>query len=192
MLVADWRRAWGRDLPFGVVQLPGLDRPEWPAFRDGQRRLVEGIRDAGLVVAIDLGDPREVHPGDKRPIGERLATWALADVYGRPGPATGPLPIEVERRGNGELAIRFTATGGGLSTSDGEPPRHLEAAGADGQFQPAAARIDGETLVIRSPAGPPPGEIKKIRHAWRPYPEPRANLTGQTGLPATPFELEVE
>jgi sialate O-acetylesterase len=192
VLVADWRRAWGRDLPFGVVQLPGLDRPEWPAFRDGQRRLVEGIRGAGLVVAIDLGDPREVHPGDKRPIGERLATWALADVYGRPGPATGPLPMEVERRGDGELAIRFTATGGGLSTSDGEPPRHLEAAGADGQFQPAAARIDGETLVIRSPAGPPPGEIKKIRHAWRPYPDPKPNLTGQTGLPATPFELEVE
>lgn len=34
-LVADWRRAWARpELPFGVVQLPGLDRPDWPAFRD--------------------------------------------------------------------------------------------------------------------------------------------------------------
>jgi sialate O-acetylesterase len=192
VLVADWHRAWGRELPFGIVQLPGLGRPDWPAFRDGQRRLAEAIPGTGLVVTIDLGDPREVHPADKRPIGERLAAWALADVYGRAGPATGPRPQGASREPDGSVRVAFTATGGGLATRDGAAPVLVEVAGADGRFQPAAARIDGETLVIRRLAGPPPGEIKKIRHAWRPFPEPKPNLTGRTGLPATPFELEVE
>jgi sialate O-acetylesterase len=192
VLVADWRRAFGRELPFGVVQLPGMNRPHWPTFRDGQRRLAEAIPRTGLVVTIDLGDPRDVHPADKRPVGERLAAWALADVYGRAGPATGPRPTAAGHDGADGARVAFTATGGGLSTSDGEPPRHIEAAGADGPFRPAVARIDGETLVIQSPAGPLIGGIKKIRHAWRPFPEPKPNLTGRTGLPATPFELEVE
>jgi sialate O-acetylesterase len=192
VLVADWRRAWDRELPFGIVQLPGLGRPDWPAFRDGQRRLAEAIPGTGLVVTIDLGDPREVHPADKRPIGERLAAWALDDVYGRDGPATGPRPQGASRQPDGSVRVAFTATGGGLATRDGAAPVLVEVAGADGRFQPAAARIDGEALVIMSAAGSPPGEIKNIRYAWRPFPEPKPNLTGQTGLPATPFELEVE
>jgi len=192
-LVAGWRRAWDRpELPFGVVQLPGLGRPDWPAFRDSQRRLVEATPHAGLVVTIDLGDPREVHPADKRPIGERLATWALADVYGKPGPATGPRPLAAARIEDGGARVTFTATGGGLTTRDGGPPVLVEVAGADGEFQPATASIEGEALVVRPAGERPSGEIQKIRHAWRPFPEPRPNLTGKTGLPATPFELEVE
>ena len=192
-LVAGWRRAWDRpELPFGVVQLPGLGRPDWPAFRDSQRRLVETTPHAGLVVTIDLGDPREVHPADKRPIGERLATWALADTYGRPGPATGPRPLTAARIEDGGARVTFTATGGGLTTRDGGSPMLVEVAGADGEFQPATASIEGEALVVRPAGERPSGEIQKIRHAWRPFPEPRPNLTGKTGLPATPFEFEVE
>lgn len=192
VLIADWRRAWGHELPFGIVQLPGMGRPDWPAFRDGQRRLAEAIPGTGLVVTIDLGDPREVHPADKRPIGERLAAWALADVYGTAGPATGPRPRGATREHDGSIRVAFTATGGGLATRDAAAPVLLEVAGGDGGFQPAVARIDGETLVIRSPPGALPEGIKRIRHAWRPFPEPKPNLTGRTGLPATPFELEVE
>ena len=192
VLVADWRRAFGRELPFGIVQLPGLDRPDWPAFRDGQRRLAEQIPGTGLVVTIDLGDPKDVHPADKRPIGERLAAWALASVYGRAGPATGPLPVAATRGGDGRVTVTFQATGGGLATSDGQPPRLIEVAGPDGHFQAAQARIAGDSLVVEPAVKPPTGKIVQLRYAWRPYPELRPNLTGQTGLPATPFEFHVE
>jgi sialate O-acetylesterase len=192
VLVAGWRRAFGRELPFGVVQLPGMNRPHWPAFRDGQRRLAEAIPGTGLVVTIDLGDPRDVHPADKRPVGERLASWAIADVYGKPGPATGPLPAKAVADAAGRVTVSFRGTGGGLATADGQPPRHLEVAGPDGGFQPAVATIDGDSLIVE-PAGPAPGGgIRQVRHAWLPFPEPKPNLTGQTGLPATPFEIEIE
>ena len=192
VLVADWRRAFGRELPFGIVQLPGMDRPDWPAFREGQRRLAERIPGTGLVVTTDLGDRKDVHPSDKRPVGERLATWALASVYGRAGPATGPLPVAATRGGDGRVTVTFKTTGGGLATSDGQPPQLLEVAGPDGVFQPAAARIAGESLVVEPAGKQPAGDIVKIRHAWRPFPDPKPNLTGLTGLPATPFELVVE
>jgi sialate O-acetylesterase len=192
VLVADWRRAFGRELPFCVVQLPGLNRPHWPAFRDGQRRLAEAIHRTGLVVTIDLGDPLDVHPAEKRPVGERLAAWALADVYGRPGPATGPLPAKVVADAAGRVTLAFKNTGGGLTTADGHALRHLEVAGQDGEFQAAEAKIAGESLVVQPAGELPHGGIRRIRYAWQPFPEPRANLTGQTGLPATPFAIEVE
>jgi len=192
VLVADWRRAWGRELPFGVVQLPGMDRLHWPAFRDGQRRLAEAIPRTGLVVTIDLGDPHDVHPTDKRPVGERLAAWALADVYGRPGPATGPLPIRAVADADGRLTVTFKATGDGLATSDGQPPRHLEVAGPDGEFQAASARIAGDSLLVEPAGELPRGGIRTIRYAWQPFPKPPVNLTGATGLPATPFAIKVD
>lgn len=192
VLVADWRQAFGHELPFGVVQLPGMNRPDWPAFRDGQRRLADRIPGTGLVITIDLGDRKDVHPSDKRPVGERLATWALASVYGRAGPGVGPLPVAATRGRDGRVTIRFKSTGGGLATSDGQPPRLLEVAGSDGEFQAVLASIAGESIVVEPAGKQPAGDIVKIRHAWRPYPEPRPNLTGRTGLPATPFELDVE
>ena len=192
VLVADWRRAWGRELPFGVVQLPGMNRPHWPAFRDGQRQLADAVPGMGLITTIDLGDPRDVHPADKRPIGERLAAWAMADVYGQPGPATGPLPVKAVADATGRVTVAFKATGGGLATNDGQPPRHLEVAGPDGQFQRATATIAGDALVVEPVGQAPRGGIRTIRYAWRPFPDPPVNLTGQTGLPATPFAIEVQ
>jgi sialate O-acetylesterase len=192
VLVADWRQAFGRELPFGVVQLPGMNRPDWPAFRDGQRRLAESIPGTGLIVTIDLGDPGDVHPADKRPVGNRLATWALADVYSQPGPATGPLPVAATCGADGRGTITFKATGGGLMTSNGQPPQHLEVAGPDGEFEAAKAMIAGDSLIVAPAGRPPVGGIARVRHAWRPFPEPKPNLTGQTGLPATPFEIAIE
>lgn len=187
-LVDDWRRGWGRDdLPFGVVQLPGLGRPHWPAFRDGQRRLQARLPHTGLAVAIDLGDRSDVHPRDKQPIGDRLAGWALADVYGRDVVGSSPLPAAARRQGDGRVRVEFAHAAGGLATADGEPPRHFEIAGADEVFRPAEARIDGAAVVL-APTNVP---SRRVRYAWRPFPEPPVNLVGPGGLPVTPFDLDV-
>lgn len=54
-----------------------LDRPSWTWFRDSQRRLMKQIPHTGMVVSSDCGDSLDVHPINKKPIGERLARWAL-------------------------------------------------------------------------------------------------------------------
>jgi len=188
-LVADWRRQWGRDdLPFAFVQLPGLNRPDWPAFRETQRRALADLRHAGMAVTIDLGMKKEVHPPDKRPIADRLARWVLAEVHRRPGiVASGPLPVAAESRADGTIVVRFTRAAG-LATTDGAAPRHVEVAGPDGVFVPATARIDDDALIVAPPEGV---TARRIRYGWLPFPEPPVNLVNAAGLPASPCELEV-
>ncbi len=68
----------------------------------------------------------------------------------------------------------------GLATRDGGAPRGFEACGADGVYRPAAARLEGEAVVLD-------GGAEGIRYGWKPYPEPAPNLVNADGLPATPF-----
>jgi sialate O-acetylesterase len=187
-LVRDWRRQWGRDdLPFVFVQLPGMNRPDWPAFRETQRRALAELPHAGMVVTIDLGQKNEVHPGDKQPVGERIAGWALAEVHGRKDvDAIGPLPTKTEFE-DATVVIRFDHAAAGLRTRDGEPPRHFAVAGEDGAFHPATARIDGACVVVVPPAATRPPRY--VRYAWAPFPEPAVNLVNAVGLPVSPFQL---
>ena len=91
-LIGSWRRAWAQDhFYFGIVQLPNY-RPvatapgesDWAQLREAQRRVALTLPDTGLAVTIDLGEADNGHPKNKRGGGERLALWALADVYAHP------------------------------------------------------------------------------------------------------------
>lgn len=81
-VVQSFRTAFGdENLPFYFVQLADCDRPSWPHFRQTQRELSEEIDNCEMVVSLDYGDPRDVHPRRKQPIGERLARVALEKLY---------------------------------------------------------------------------------------------------------------
>lgn len=83
-LVNDWRRAWSQpDLPVCFVQLPALNR-DWAAFRTMQAGLTNSLPHCGMVATLDLGHPTDVHPPNKKPVGERLAARVLRDVYNHP------------------------------------------------------------------------------------------------------------
>ena len=97
-LIADWRRAWGQgDFPFLFVQLaPYRYGPKDPAecaeLREAQLKTLSAVKNTGMVVTTDIGNVKDIHPRNKQEVGRRLALWALATVYGKPGPASGPLP----------------------------------------------------------------------------------------------------
>ena len=77
-LVTDWRKQFAQEFLFLFVQLPQMDRPNWPAFREQQARLAKAIPNVKMAVTIDLPvDPKNVHPPDKQPVGQRLARLAL-------------------------------------------------------------------------------------------------------------------
>jgi len=136
-----------------------------------------------MAVTIDVGHPTNVHPTTKKPVGERLALWALGTAYGRTLTYSGPLYRDMNIRGR-KVCVRFDHVDKELSTSDGEPPRHFEIAGEDGVFHPAHARIDGDAVIVECPRVATP---RHVRYAWVPYPEPPVNLVNAAGLPASPF-----
>ena len=185
LLVNSWRTYWKNpEMPFYFVQLSSLNRPSWPWFRDSQRRLMQQLPHTGMAVSSDQGDSLDVHPRNKRPIGERLARWALYRNYGFDLLPSGPLFKSAQAKGN-RVYISFDY-GQGLGTADRQTPRCFEVAETDGLYQPAQAVIqDGEVIVwsdkISSPAF--------VRYGWQPF--TRANLVNKDGLPASTFRAEV-
>lgn len=186
LLVDDWRSSFrNEDMPVVFVQLPAMGRSNWPVFREYQRRSLSKLENVGMAVTIDTGHPTNVHPKDKRPVGERLAQWALVNTYHQRGPPMGPL-FRSALQQDGSLVVSFEHSAG-LRTTDDSPPNHFEIAGGNGVFHPATARIRDDQVVLSSPAVKNP---QHARYAWAAFPEPRPNLVNAASLPASPFTTE--
>ena len=185
LLIADWRRRWGDDFPFAWVQLPNFDRggDGWMLVREAMLASLS-VPKTGMAITIDVGDPGDIHPRNKQDVGRRLAAWALADVYGRQVPArSGPLPAGSEIRG-GEVVCRFTEADGLADRDDGDVDGFV-IAGADRQWQPARARIDGTSVVVSAAGVATPAAV---RYGWAA--NPKCDLVNAAGLPASPFRTD--
>ena len=189
-LINEWRSLWKQgDFPFYYVQLPNLSRqPEpsksgWAELRESQLMTLS-VPNTGMAVTIDVGDPKDLHPTNKRPVGERLARLALADTYGHALESTGPLYNKAEFLG-ASVRIAFSHTGKGLMAGKNGTVTGFTIAGADKKFVPASAVIDGNSVIVSSP------QIKvpvSVRYAWADNPE--CDLKNSEGLPASPFRTD--
>lgn len=185
LLVESWRKNWGDEtLPFYYVQLSSLNRPSWTWFRDSQRKMMREIPHTGMAVSSDQGDSLDVHPINKKPVGERLACLALNKTYGMEQIIpSGPLFRSVEFRG-GAAYVSFDYAGG-MHASDDKSLRTFEIAEIEGLYYPAVAEIVGDQIKVYSK------EVKKpcyVRYGWQPF--TRANLLNGAGLPASTFRAE--
>jgi sialate O-acetylesterase len=189
-MIEDWRDAWGQgDFPFLLVQLANFmnrasvpGESNWAELRESQF-LATRLPNVKIATAIDLGEANDIHPREKRPVGERLAGVALADVYGRPVAAYGPMFKDVKFQG-AQAVISFQHAGG-LRTTDGRPPAGFAIAGADRRWVWAEARIQGDKILVSAP------EVSKpvaVRYAWDINPD--VNLVNGAGLPAFPFRTD--
>ena len=184
-LVKDWRALWGEgNFPFYAVQLPALGNvSNNPLIREGQAQLAS-LPNAAVAVTIDIGDPKDVHPHNKEPQGDRLTRIALANAYGRKIEASGPEYQSMQFE-NGAMRIKFTHVAGGLAAKDG-PLKWFQIAGSDQKFVTADAKIEGDSVVVSSPQVVDPAAV---RYAWDNYPE-GCNLYNSEGLPAAPFRTD--
>ncbi|MBR2318619.1 MAG: sialate O-acetylesterase [Bacteroidaceae bacterium] len=185
-LVECWRKTWeSPEMPFYFVQLSSINRPSWPHFRDSQRRMAEIIPNCDYAVSSDKGDPTDVHPKEKAPIGERLARLALNGTYGMKNVKPQGPTIKRAVYENGNTIIEFD-NAEQLTTNDGKPLRGLEIGGVAGkchELNEKEFKIEGNRIIINTKA-------HRIRYAWKPYTD--ANLTDEEGLPASTFEICIE
>lgn len=186
LLHKSWRNYFEGSPAFYYVQLSGLNRPSWPAFRDSQRRLIGPH--SYMVVSHDCGDSLDVHYRNKRPIGERLAWQALRYSYGKRIISQGPKPIGAAII-DGKLTIGFSGIYDdniGMHASSGDRIIGFEVAGPDGVFHPAEARVEERMVILTCPEVEDPIEV---RYAWQPF--TRANLVNKAGLPTSTFKIKV-
>ena len=150
LLINSWRRAFDQgEFPFYYVQLPNINR-DWAEYRDMQRKTLDEIPNTGMAVTIDIGNPGDVHPTNKKDVGHRLALWALAETYDNDlKPYSGPLPANTEISGN-NIIIEFSHAGDGLKANKNSLSG-FEIAGPNGRFLKANAEINQDKTILNNP-----------------------------------------
>ncbi len=200
-LITDWRNKWQEgNIPFLYVQLPSFmeynylpSESEWAHLREAQLHSLS-VPKTAMAVAIDLGEWNDIHPDNKKDVGERLALGAEKIAYGENIVYSGPLYASSKIEGN-KVIITFNHTGSGLVTNDGEELNEFAIAGADKKFVWAKATIEGDKIIVSSEAVANP---LFVRYAWADNPvnpnlynkETRPDGTVGLGLPASPFRTD--
>lgn len=182
-LIHDWRQLWGEgNFPFYIVQLAGQEAASnSPLVRQAQASVLS-LPNTGMAVTTDIGEAKNVHPHNKQDVGNRLARIAMANVYEKKIEFSGPVYDSMKIEGN-SIRVEFTHTNGELVAKDGEPLKWFEIAGADMNFLPAEAKIDGDSVVVSNPQVSTP---IAARYAWVNFPD-GCNLFNAAGLPAAQF-----
>jgi len=185
LMIQNWRDAWGiKDFPFYFVQIAPyvyshVDSTESAYLREAQESAL-ALPGTGMTVTLDIATVMNIHPPDKKSVGERLAAFALNNDYGIITPAIGPVYKSMAVDGN-RIRISFDNTEGGLVARN-DRLREFEIAGRDGKYVVASAGIINNEVVVYSPLVKNP---ESVRYCWRNGAE--ASLFNGTGLPAWQF-----
>ena len=183
-MIESWREAWGQgSFPFYFVQLANFrTNGWWPLLRESQNMALE-LRNTGEALAIDIGNPLDVHPTNKQEVGHRLALAARVLTYGEKLEYSGPAFREMTVMGP-RAQLWFDHVGGGLQAKGGTLTSFW-IAGADRKFVQAQAKIEGESIIVTSPEVPEP---VAVRYAWQD--DPAVTLYNREGLPASSFRTD--
>lgn len=185
LLINSWRNHFNDQmLPFIIIQLPAINR-DWELYREVQMELSKEMLNVNLVITLDLGNANDVHPKNKKTVGERAARAALGFVYHKKLVPTGPV-YNTYRIIEGKMVISFNYTGNGLGTTDGQSLRRILICGEDKIFYSANAFFKNNELWLSSANVPHP---IAARYAWEDNPID-ANLCNSEGLPASPFRTD--
>jgi sialate O-acetylesterase len=192
-LIYDWRRKFKvSGLPFIYAQLPNFNEVEytpgesnWAIIREAELKALV-VPNTAMAVTIDAGEWNDIHPLDKKTVGNRLALAAEGLAYNNPKVVSmGPI-LESSRIEGTNIMLSFKHTGTGLLVKGGGELTQFAIAGQDKKFVWAKAAINGNSVVVSSPEVPKP---RFVRYAWADNPE-GANLYNKEGLPASPFRTD--
>jgi len=193
-MIHNWRGLFDQgNLPFYFVQVAPYNWLQndstafnYAVFREAQEGILKE-KNTGMALTMDIGDPDDIHPRDKKNVGIRLAFDALANTYGLKEIANIGPQFSGYSVGKDHVIISFEkkSIGAGLTTSDGKPPEHFFIAGADKVFYPAVAEIRNDKVLLYSSKVKDP---VAVRYAFTNY--PMTNFCNKAGLPAMPFRTD--
>tara|TARA_R110000796_G_scaffold104102_1_gene213723 strand:+ start:82076 stop:84064 length:1989 start_codon:yes stop_codon:yes gene_type:complete len=191
-LITGWRTIFNNpNIPFIYAQLPNFmdvsytpTESNWALLRESQLMALSNPNTA-MAVTIDLGEWNDIHPDNKKDVGERMALAALKLAYHENLIYSGPI-FESYTIEDHKIILSFSNIGSGLMSNDGEELSEFAIAGEDKKFVWAHAKIEGAKVVVWCEEIKNP---KYVRYAWADNPD-NPNLYNREGLPASPFRTE--
>lgn len=193
-MISNWRRRWGaEEMPFLFVQLANfMERKElqpessWAYLRDAQSQTLE-LPATGMATIIDIGEEADIHPRNKKDVGERLWLQARKVAFGEKILASGPVFQAMSLDENG-LLVTFSEVSEGLKLTSGDEVLGFIAENASGKFETVSGTLAGkDQVLLQLPEG---FEPVGIRYAWADNPE--VNLVNHLNLPAVPFKASLK
>jgi sialate O-acetylesterase len=186
-MISSWRKAWNKELPFYYVQIAPFKygvRNVGALLREQQTKTM-ALPHTGMVVITDLvNDTANIHPLNKRDVGDRLAAWALHDTYNKDVMVyQSPVYKSMEVK-KGKVYVQFDHAPNGLVIK-GKNLTELYVAGIDKQFYPAEARLEKGQLVLWSKQVKEPVAVR-FGFANTAV----GNLFSKEGLPVNPFRTD--
>ena len=190
-LIESWRDKWGYDFPFLFVQLANyqerFDYPtesNWAKLREAQTQTLQEVDRMGIAVAIDIGQANDIHPRNKKDVGERLWMAARKVVFEEDIIHSGPMYKSHEIHDN-YVEVSFLFAENGWYNKEGDNIEGFAIAGQDSVFHWANVKLVGSTVVLSSDQVQNPIEI---RYAWAD--NPKVTLYNSEGLPVIPFRTD--
>ena len=190
-LISDWRTLWGDDtLPFMVVQLPGFEKwmdndrkNEYPIIRQCQQDTADTVANVHLCSISDAGEQIDIHPKNKKVVGERMALLARKYASGEDILADAPRMESVARKKN-IVTITWNNAGDGIVVKgDKVEGLHVFAGEEEKAY---SFTVEGNKLVLQmEQVEDEPLEVKFARTSWY-----QVNLYNSVGIPAIPFETD--
>lgn len=187
LLIANWRNDFkAGDFPFYYVQIAPYDygtKSHSEFLREAQMATLE-VKNTGMAVLLDVGNPANIHPANKQAVGERLASWALAKTYAKKVAFSGPI-YKSSKKLKGAVEISFQYADKGLVLIGGLRGNGFQIAGEDRVFTHAYVEVHGSKLIVSNPDVPDP---VAVRYAFTNT--PGAALFNTDGLPASSFRTD--
>ena len=189
-MIEDWRNRWGKTFPFYYVQIAPFKYTANPEqnvsqkLRDSQR-VSQKVPKTGMVVTLDIGDFKNIHPANKLEVGKRLARLALVNNYNSDVNPLGPNLVK-STIVNNRVKLEFTNVSSGLILKMNKK-NEFEIANNSMEFVKAEVSVDINNLFLSSQNVKKP---KYVRYAWSDTPE--ATLFNGDGFPASSFMLKIK
>ncbi|MGK9368656.1 sialate O-acetylesterase [Melioribacter sp. Ez-97] len=187
LMIKNWREEWGLgDFPFYYVQIAPYNygpNVESQKLREAQLMTLS-VPNTGMAVTLDIGNPNNIHPANKKDVGERLARWALAKNYGKKIEFSGPIYKSMKIEGN-KIILTFDYTDGGLVIKEINGENNFLIAGKDKVFKKAKVEIKDDKLIVYSDSVEKPAAV---RYCWDNISE--GTLFNKAGLPASSFRTD--
>ena len=181
-MIDDWRENWGFNFPFYYAQIAPYrySKNEFShQLRDAQRKVLESTSKTGMAILSDVGEENDIHPRNKKDVGERLALLALKNDYGFDIVSSGPL-YQSHQNFDKYIEVDFKSKGSGLSAK--ENLSGFEIASENGIFHQASAKITNDKVRVFSKNVNNPIQV---RYGWKNW--FKGTLFNKEGLPASSF-----
>ena len=189
-LICKWRKDFNDSkMPFLCVQLPMFayenapDDKTWPVIREAQMKASKTLYNVHTAVILDCGELNNIHPLDKKPVGDRLSLLALKNVYGFNNcDAYGPSIKNIEKTPDG-YKLSFNNAENGFEVRGKATGFEISYDGKS--FKEIVAEISGSIMSIKCDTN-----AVEIRYQWFNYND--VTIFGKNGIPLAPFRNKLK